>query len=66
MSQSMSQSMTDSIHLRVADLDRDPDNNGVELYWDRPEPQWPKDAQGNLAMYTRALDLQGLLAESNT
>jgi len=44
----------------------DPDNNGVELYWDRPESQWPKDASGNLAMYTRALDLQGLLAESNT
>ena len=44
----------------------DPDNNGVELYWDRPESQWPKDAHGNLAMYTRALDLQGLLAESNT
>lgn len=43
----------------------DPDNNGVELYWDRPESQWPKDAQGNLAMYTRALDLKALLAESN-
>jgi len=44
----------------------DPDNNGVELYWDRPESQWPKDASGNLAMYTRALDLQGLLAAANT
>jgi catechol 2,3-dioxygenase len=40
----------------------DPDHNGVELYWDRPEPQWPKDPHGNLAMYTRALDLQSLLA----
>ena len=40
----------------------DPDHNGVELYWDRPEPQWPKDPQGNLAMFTRALDLQSLLA----
>ena len=41
---------------------RDPDNNGVELYWDRPESQWPKDAKGNLAMFTHALDLQTLLA----
>lgn len=41
---------------------RDPDGNGVELYWDRPESEWPHDAQGNLAMYTRALDLDGLLA----
>ena len=44
----------------------DPDNNGVELYWDRPESQWPKDPQGNLAMYTRPLDLKALLAESST
>jgi catechol 2,3-dioxygenase len=41
---------------------RDPDNNGVELYWDRPRDQWPKDQAGNLTMYTRALDLQTLLA----
>ena len=41
---------------------RDPDGNGVELYWDRPQDQWPKDANGGLAMYTRPLDLQGLLA----
>jgi catechol 2,3-dioxygenase len=41
---------------------RDPDGNGVELYWDRPRSEWPKDANGNLAMYTRALDLHGLLA----
>jgi catechol 2,3-dioxygenase len=40
----------------------DPDHNGVELYWDRPEPQWPKDPQGNLAMFTHPLDLQSLLA----
>jgi catechol 2,3-dioxygenase len=45
---------------------RDPDNNGVELYWDRPEDQWPRDAKGNLAMFTRALDLQALLAATNT
>lgn len=39
----------------------DPDRNGVELYWDRPRDQWPVDAAGKLAMYTRRLDLQGLL-----
>ncbi len=41
----------------------DPDENGVELYWDRPKELWPKDANGGLAMYTRRLDLQALLAE---
>ena len=41
---------------------RDPDGNGVELYWDRPQEEWPLDANGNLAMYTRRLDLQALLA----
>src|SRR5882757_9450184 len=41
---------------------RDPDENGVELYWDRPESEWPRDKDGNLAMFTRALDLQNLLA----
>jgi catechol 2,3-dioxygenase len=40
---------------------RDPDGNGVELYWDRPREDWPRDAKGGLAMYTRALDLQRLL-----
>ena len=40
---------------------RDPDQNGVELYWDRPREEWPKDAKGGLAMYTRPLELQGLL-----
>jgi catechol 2,3-dioxygenase len=43
---------------------RDPDNNGVELYWDRPRAQWPKDEEGGLAMYTRRLDLDLLLAEA--
>jgi len=43
----------------------DPDGNGVELYWDKPKDTWPTDAEGNLTMYTRALDLQGLLAELN-
>ncbi|HQY06529.1 MAG TPA: VOC family protein [Lacunisphaera sp.] len=42
---------------------RDPDGNGVELYWDRPEDQWPRDAQGGLAMVTERLDLNNLLQE---
>jgi catechol 2,3-dioxygenase len=42
---------------------RDPDDNGVELYWDRPEEAWPRDADGRLAMFTRRLDVEGLLAE---
>jgi len=40
---------------------RDPDENGVELYWDRPRESWPRAADGSLEMYTRALDLRGLL-----
>ena len=40
---------------------RDPDGNGVELYRDRPDDEWPTDADGRLAMYTRPLDVQGLL-----
>jgi len=40
----------------------DPDGNGVELYWDRPEAAWPRDADGGLAMVTRRLDLDALLA----
>ena len=39
---------------------RDPDDNGVELYWDRPREQWPADANGKLAMYTRPLDVRAL------
>ena len=42
---------------------RDPDGNGVELYRDRPREQWPRTPAGELAMFTRALDLDGLLAE---
>jgi catechol 2,3-dioxygenase len=42
---------------------RDPDDNGVELYRDRPPEQWPRTADGELAMFTRALDIKGLLAE---
>jgi catechol 2,3-dioxygenase len=41
----------------------DPDENGVELYWDRPKEQWPLNSDGSLNMYTRHLDLDGLLAE---
>ena len=40
---------------------RDPDDNGVELYWDRPEEEWPRTPGGDLAMYTRPLDLESLL-----
>ncbi len=43
---------------------RDPDENGVELYWDRPKEQWPRTPGGELAMFTHALDLDGLLREA--
>jgi catechol 2,3-dioxygenase len=45
---------------------RDPDENGVELYWDRPQEQWPRNADGQVAMFTRRLDLANLLAEGAT
>ena len=45
---------------------RDPDGNGVELYWDRPAEQWPRTAEGGLAMYTRRLDLDDLLREADS
>ncbi len=41
----------------------DPDQNGVELYWDRPADQWPRTPDGQLAMHTGRLDLNGLLRE---
>jgi catechol 2,3-dioxygenase len=41
---------------------RDPDQNGVELYWDRPRDQWPVSGAGELAMFTQRLDLKALLA----
>lgn len=41
---------------------RDPDQNGVELYWDRPRSEWLHDANGNLAMFTRPLYLRAILA----
>ncbi len=40
----------------------DPDMNGVELYWDRPEAQWPRKADGSLEMFTRRLDLDDLIS----
>jgi catechol 2,3-dioxygenase len=43
---------------------RDPDGNGVELYWDRPKDQWPRSPDGALAMVTEPLDLDSLLAEA--
>lgn len=43
---------------------RDPDENGVELYWDRPQEAWPRTPDGALAMFTRRLDLDGLLREA--
>jgi catechol 2,3-dioxygenase len=42
---------------------RDPDENGVELYWDRPPESWPRTPQGELAMFTKRLDLNDLLKE---
>jgi catechol 2,3-dioxygenase len=43
---------------------RDPDDNGVELYWDRPEAEWPRAADGSIAMFTRRLNLESLLPEA--
>src|SRR5438105_299866 len=42
---------------------RDPDQNGLELYRDRPREQWPRAGDGSIAMGTKSLDLQDLLAE---
>ena len=42
---------------------RDPDGNGVELYWDRDEAEWPRTPDGNPNMFTRPLDVDGLLGE---
>src|SRR5438045_939766 len=41
---------------------RDPDENGVELYWDKPEDQWPRNSQGAIAMVSERLDLKSLLS----
>ena len=42
---------------------RDPDQNGVELYWDRPKNKWPRNADGSLAMVTARLDLASLIKD---
>lgn len=42
---------------------RDPDDNGVGLYWDRPREAWTHDGEGDLAMVIQLLDIGGLLAE---
>jgi catechol 2,3-dioxygenase len=42
---------------------RDPDENGVELYYDRPPERWPRTPEGEIAMYSRPLDVEGLLRE---
>jgi catechol 2,3-dioxygenase len=44
---------------------RDPDENGLELYWDRPKEQWPTTPDGKLAMFSRRLDLHALLREAS-
>lgn len=44
----------------------DPDGNGIELYWDRPMEQWPRDEDGNIDMYTRPLNFESLLKELDT
>ncbi len=50
--------MSEALYLR------DPDGNGVELYWDRPEAQWPRTPDGGLNMVTEPLDLHALLREA--
>lgn len=42
----------------------DPDHNGIELYWDKPQEQWPRDAGGSLLMVSDPLDLDALIALS--
>ena len=44
---------------------RDPDGNGVELYWDRPREEWPHDAKGGLRMVSDPLDLEALLQDAS-
>jgi catechol 2,3-dioxygenase len=49
--------VSDALYLR------DPDGNGVELYWDRPQEEWPRKANGDLAMFTQPLNLEQLAGE---
>jgi catechol 2,3-dioxygenase len=50
--------VSESVYLR------DPDGNGIELYRDRPQVDWPRDDSGSVEMYTHPLDLRQLLAEA--
>jgi hypothetical protein len=50
--------VSESIYLR------DPDDNGVELYCDKPKEMWPRTPDGQLATFTRRLDLHQLLSEA--
>ena len=49
--------VSQALYLRV------PDENGVELYWDRPQAEWPRTADGSLAMFTRRLDIEDLMRQ---
>ena len=51
--------MSEALYLH----DPDESGGGVELYWHRPEETWPRTLEGGLAMFTRRLDLEGLLGE---
>ena len=42
---------------------RDPDDNGIEIYADRPRSKWPKDAKGDIEMFTKQLDIGSLMKE---
>lgn len=44
----------------------DPDENGLELYWDRPRERWPRDAHGGVRLISEPLDLEALLVETPT
>jgi catechol 2,3-dioxygenase len=50
---------TEAIYLR------DPDGNGVELYWDRPEKEWPRNPDGSLQMISKPLDVESLASEGS-
>jgi len=47
--------VSESVYLK------DPDGNGIEIYADQPKENWPKDEKGNIIMYTKPLDIQGLI-----
>lgn len=53
-----------SDHLNpVSTQNRNPDGNGIELYWDKPDEVWPKNPDGSIDMYTRPMDLVSLRSE---